>query len=175
MMTPIAGEDIDDPELEESFNQVAAAAQNIDDLYRAGGRKLGEGVHKQWHKLRAAAGASSDDAKKELFALLADHAFVETLQSRCEKQFYKLKQMHKTAIDHLPGTRQDDYRALNVTGAKGTPLELDLPPTIVTSTEKGPYGRHLLSTLPPTIVTSTEKGPYGRHLLSTMTATSAAG
>lgn len=141
--TPIAGDDIDDPDLEESFNDVAAAAQNIDDVFRACGRKLGEGLHKLWFKARVAAGATPSDAKSELFTLLLDDKLLASIEAACEKQFYKKKQEHKTAIDALSDGKREEYRKLNVTGAKGTPLELELPPTMDAVKDRGPYARHL--------------------------------
>lgn len=143
MTTPIAGDDIDNPEAEESFDQVAAAAQNIDDVYRACGRKLGEGLHKLWLKARVAAGATPTQAKSELFALLGDDKLCSSLEDSCEKQFYKKKQQHKTAIDALSDAPREEYHKLNVTGAKGTPLELRLPPLMEAVREQGPYERHL--------------------------------
>ena len=144
METPIAGDDVDDPELEESFEQVAAASENIDDVYRACGRRLGEGLHVQWLKARVAAGATPAQAKAELFALLADDKLWDSLQDACGKRFYEQKQKHKTAIDALSESRRQQYQKLNITGAKGTPLELALPPTMtIAKDEPAAYERHL--------------------------------
>lgn len=143
MTTPIAGEDIDDPLLDESFNEIAAAAQNIDDVYRACGRKLGEGLHKHWLKARVADGATPTQAKSELFALLGDDKLCAAIESACEKRFYEKKQQHKTAIDALSEARREEYRKLNVTGQKSTPLEFELPPTMDVVKEKGPFNGHL--------------------------------
>ncbi|MFZ2114888.1 MAG: DEAD/DEAH box helicase family protein [Solirubrobacteraceae bacterium] len=141
--TPIAGEDVENPELEESFNEVAAATQNIDDIYLTCGRRLGEGLHKLWHKRRVAAGMSSSQAKAELFVLLSDSALFSAVEEACEKQFYKKKQQHKTAIDALSEERRADYRALNLTGATGTPMELELPSTMEAVKGTESYDRHL--------------------------------
>jgi type III restriction enzyme len=141
--TPIAGEDVDDETLEESFNEVVAAAENIDDIYRACGRRLGEGLHKLWLKARVAAGAAPADAKAELYALVADDSLWAGLQEECGKRFYALKQKHKAAIGALSETRRQEYDKLNVTGATGAPLELKLPPSVFAAADKSSYERHL--------------------------------
>jgi type III restriction enzyme len=144
IQTPIAGEeDVDNEALEESFNQVAAAAENIDDVYRTCGRRLGEGLHKQWLKARVAAGATPTDAKAELYALLADGTLWDELQAACSKRFFEKKREHKTAISTLTESRRQEYDKLNITGAKGAPLELILPPTMIIGTDSETYERHL--------------------------------
>jgi type III restriction enzyme len=141
--TPIAGEDIENPELEESFDEVAAATQNIDDIYLTCGRRLGEGLHKLWHRRRVAAGVPSAQAKAELFVLLSDSGLFSAVEEACEKQFYKNKRRHKTAIDALSDERRADYQALNLTGAMGTPMELELPPAMEVVKGNKSYDRHL--------------------------------
>ncbi len=143
METPIAGDDVDDPTLEESFNQVVAAAENVDDVFRACGRRLGEGLHKQWLKARVAAGAMPTEAKAELYALLADDKLWQLLQAECGKRFWEKKRAHKPAISALPESRRQQYDKLNITGAKGTPLELALPPSMIVSKNAASYERHL--------------------------------
>ncbi|MEP7224771.1 MAG: DEAD/DEAH box helicase family protein [Actinomycetota bacterium] len=142
--TPVAGEeDVDNETLEESFNQVVAAAENVDDVYRACGRRLGEGLHKQWLKARVAAGATPTDAKAELYALLADGALWDELQAAAGKRVFEKKQEHKTAISNLTESRRQEYDKLNLTGATGSPLELILPPTMIIGKDSETYERHL--------------------------------
>ena len=143
MEAPIAGEDIDNLTLEESFNTVTAATENVNDVFNDSGRRLGEGLHKLWLKARVAAGASPTEAKAELYALISDNKVWESLQSACSKRFFEKKSEHKTAISALTESRRQQYNKLNVTGAKGTPGELMLPPEVIVAKGDETYKRHL--------------------------------
>jgi type III restriction enzyme len=119
-----AGEDIPD----ESFEAVAAVAENIDDLYTQSGRRLGEGLHAAYLKARVATGkVRPAQAKLELATLLDSDSTVRLMENETGKVFRGVIEKHKAAIRRLPETRRDVYRRLRRQAEKPEPEELELP------------------------------------------------
>jgi type III restriction enzyme len=129
--------------LNESFESVAAVTQNIEDLYDAVGRKLGEGLHAHWVKARVAAGERPTVAKLELHELLSDQALITKLEEVAGKQFQTWAEQHKAAIADLLDGRKETYRKLRRQAAKPEAEELELPQTF--PEQRGPeqYEGHI--------------------------------
>jgi type III restriction enzyme len=91
------------------------AHENIDDLFEAAGRRIGdEGLHKEWWKLRRRAGTDNTVAKLELVALSIDPAVRKHLETTAQKKVQEWLRDHHRAINALPeGQRQiyDEVRA----------------------------------------------------------------
>ena len=66
--------------------KVDIATENVEDLFEAAGRKLGEGIHKAWwrdHVVKSA--ADRERAKLELFALCVDPGVVRRLERKAQE------------------------------------------------------------------------------------------
>lgn len=82
--------------------QVNVAAENIDDLFEATGRKLGEGLHKVWWRDRVRnAPADRDKAKLELFALCVDPDVMRKIENVAQRNVQQWVREHKVAISKL--------------------------------------------------------------------------
>jgi len=140
-----AGGDEEDEEekLNESFETVRAVSQNIEDLYDATGRALGEGLNAHWVKARVAAGEKPVTAKLELHELLSDQAVVTNLENVAGKRFQEWTDQHKAAINKLPEGRSDVYRKLRRQATKPEPEELKLPPTYEEPKGDASYTKHI--------------------------------
>jgi type III restriction enzyme len=65
--------------------KVNISGENVNDLFEATGRKLGEGLHQVWWRARAKAGASDHERTKlELFALCTDQSLVRRLEEQAQ-------------------------------------------------------------------------------------------
>lgn len=82
--------------------ELAISDENIDDLFDATGRALGEGIHKAWWRTRiTSAGVDPERAKLEIFALCADAAVIEAVQSAAQSLTQAWLGAHAASIRSL--------------------------------------------------------------------------
>lgn len=117
--------------IRESTASVPVSPENVEDLFRAAGRKLAEGLHKTYWKARAEADrASIQLAKLELFALVHDERTMRKLEAVAGEQIKVWQTAHKAAINGLPPDRQDGYHEVRRTATRPEAHEMVLPETI---------------------------------------------
>ncbi len=103
--------------ISEQQSLVQVTPQNIDDLFAAAGRRLGDGLHKVYWRARATEdpGVMHRIAKLEVFAL-SQHRQTETaLEALAESAIERLQAAHGADIEALPRDRQDGYRQVRMT------------------------------------------------------------
>ena len=65
--------------------ELAVSEENLDDLFDAAGRVIGEGLHKAWWRSRMTPTRSvPEQAKLEIFGLAANPAVIADLQARAQ-------------------------------------------------------------------------------------------
>jgi type III restriction enzyme len=133
----------EDGELEESFEAVQAVSQNIEDLYDAAGRRLGEGLNAAWLRARVAAGEQPVSAKLELHELLGDQRLLEKLEQVAGERFQQWTERHRAAVSQLPEGAREVYRKLRRQAAAPEPEDLILPQTYIARKGNGRWDRHL--------------------------------
>lgn len=96
--------------------RVDIAAENVDDLFDATGRKLNEGLHKVWWRERVKrAPADREKAKLELFALCVDPDFMRKIDEAAQKTVVQWLKAHRTAfvkLDEAARAAYDEIRNL---------------------------------------------------------------
>jgi len=86
------------------------ASENVDDLFDAAGRKLGEGLHKAWWRERVNDDPSAKDtAKLELFALCTDTDVLKKLGAKAQDTVQTWLRSHASKINGLPEVQQQQY------------------------------------------------------------------
>lgn len=89
--------------------KVNIASENVDDLFEATGRKLNEGLHKDWWRERVkGAPAEREKAKLELFALGTQTDIIGKVEAAAQTLVQKWLKAHGTKV----GALGDDRRAL---------------------------------------------------------------
>lgn len=101
----------------EQQSLVEVTQQNVDDLFSAAGRRLGEGLHKSYWRARAAEDprVMHKIAKLEIFALSQDQETEASLETLAESTIEELQAAHGADIEALPPDRQDGYRQVRIT------------------------------------------------------------
>lgn len=90
------------------------ASENLNDLFEQAGRKLGEGLHKAWWRMRDAEDPSAKKlAKLELIALTLAPNVVKRVEAEAQRTVQDwLETTHKITINVLPEPRQQEYREI---------------------------------------------------------------
>jgi type III restriction enzyme len=121
------------------------AEQNLDDIFDSCGRQLGEGLHVDYVRSRAAAttAPSPTEAKLELFAVLNDTKAAENLEAACQKKFSELYDKHRIAIGDRPDGRREVYRKLIRSARIPEAETLELPPNMFVDKREKKRDKHL--------------------------------
>ena len=118
--------------------------ENIDDIFEAAGRKLGEGMHQAWWRLRVDKGrVAPDRAKLELFALCIDHDVLRAVESAANRLVQKWLKTHTRAIGQLPEGRQQAYNEVRRLAAKPEIVPLTYPDAIEARKRPQTWKQHL--------------------------------
>jgi type III restriction enzyme len=124
--------------------EVEISDENVDDLFDAAGRKLGEGLHKAWWKARVKEEpAAKKKAKLELFALCNDPAVPKKVESKAQETVQRWIKDHKAAIAGLTeGSKQAYDEILRLaTNAELSPLSY--PKSIDVKKAEKTWPKHL--------------------------------
>ncbi len=117
-------------ETTEVTSTVATSAENIDDVFDTAGRKLTDGLHKEyWRERVKAGGIIPAQAKLELHGLVAKPAVMDRLQSVSKQRIKAWLEAHESSIEDLPEGRRQAYDA--VRRLAGEPEKTTLPQTEV--------------------------------------------
>lgn len=124
--------------------QFAISAENVEDVFGAAGRKLGEGLHKAWWKERMAADPKQRvQAKLELSALVADPAVVKRLQAVAQTQTQAWLRRYNEAVKGLPEADRQVYAEIHGQASAPEVVQVTYPDAIDAKREGHAWDRHL--------------------------------
>ena len=111
--------------------ELDVSAENVDDLFDAVGRKLGEGLHKAWWKSRFEEDpATKTKAKLELFALCTDPAVPRRVEATAQQTVQRWLKEHHAAIKGLPEGSEQAYGEVRKLAADPELAPIGYPTTI---------------------------------------------
>jgi type III restriction enzyme len=109
---------------------VEVTQQNVEDLFAAAGRRLGEGLHKTYWRARAEAGDGQDVlrrvAKLEIFALSQDPITQQELEALAEDRIAALQADHGAEAEALAPNLKEGYRQVRLTARDPEPRRLEV-------------------------------------------------
>ena len=124
--------------------EVEISDENIDDLFDAAGRKLGEGLHKAWWKARVREEpAAKKKAKLELFALCNDPAVPKKVESKAQETVQRWCKEHKAAMAALTEGSKQAYDEILQLATDPEPSPLSYPKSIDTKRAEKTWRYHL--------------------------------
>ncbi len=131
-------------ELSESADMLATSSENVDDLFEWAGRKLTEGLHKDYRRSRVLeAGAPSDIAKIEIFNLASDPEVLHRVDKFARQQVSNLLARHESVIERLPEGRKQAYDEVRRLAGEPVKVPLSYPDIIEVRSSKDLRDRHL--------------------------------
>jgi type III restriction enzyme len=125
--------------------QLAVSAENLEDLFDAAGRRLGEGLHKAWWRHRVNEDASvKEKAKLELIALcfLEDDVLVE-IEEQARKLVQDWLHAKKKPIKELTEARRQEYDEIRRLASEPEITTLAYPPEIDAKKGEKKWKKHL--------------------------------
>ncbi len=99
-------------EAEDGGETIQISPENVEDLLDWCGRKLGEGLHKDYWRARRDAGVDSQQAVLELFYLLQDRAAAKALEDAAKTEFDRVWLATRDARRALPSSKIDAYNEI---------------------------------------------------------------
>jgi type III restriction enzyme len=124
--------------------RVDIAAENVEDLFEATGRKLNEGLHKVWWRERVKnAPAERERAKLELFALCVEPDVTPKIERAAQDLVQKWLRTHQTDIAKLEEGKRAEYDEVRNLAASPELSPLVYPATIQARDADGSWQRHL--------------------------------
>lgn len=124
--------------------RVNIAAENVDDLFEATGRKLNEGLHKEWWRARVkAAPGDRDRAKLELFALGTDPSVMAKIEAAAQVLVQKWLKVHAMAIAALGEEQRSLYDEVKYLAADPETTGLAYPSVVQVREGDEPWDKHL--------------------------------
>jgi type III restriction enzyme len=131
-------------ELDAETIELDVSAENVDDLFDAVGRKLGEGLHKAWWKSRFEEDpAMKTTAKLELFALCTDPDVPRRVEATAQQTVQKWLKKHHAAIKGLPEGSQQAYNEVRKLAADPELAPIGYPTTIEEKKAGEAWRKHL--------------------------------
>lgn len=136
----------EDDEQTETF-QLKVSPENIEDLFEATGRKIGEGLHKVWWRQRVEEDpAAKTTAKLELFATCAGtDNFFPRLERTAREMVQRWLTVHAEALSALPDARRQDYEPIYGMAAEPEVVTLRHPEVIEVAKAEKQWMRHLFA------------------------------
>jgi type III restriction enzyme len=124
--------------------RIDMATENLDELFEAAGRKLGEGLHKEWWRSRVTADpAAKTRGKLELIALCLDPDVLKRVETTARNTTQNWLRLHQSTIKRLPEAQRQAYDAIYRTGREPQETTLILPTSIESGKTGSPWTKHL--------------------------------
>jgi type III restriction enzyme len=130
------------PELAATATKATIADENIDDLFAEAGRRLGEGLHKEYLRTRME-GEEARRAKLEVYALVATPTVLDRLERDATEQRIVWTKAHKASFAGLDEQYRQAFRELQGAGAESVAETIEAPPNIEWTKAKKKWKRHL--------------------------------
>jgi type III restriction enzyme len=131
------------PQVAVAAIKAAVADENIDDLFAEAGRRLGEGLHKEYLRVRMDGGVEPRRAKLEVYALVATPTVLERIDTDATEQRTDWTKKHKAAFGRLDEQYRQAFRELQGSGAESVAETIEAPPSIEWTKAKRRWPRHL--------------------------------
>ncbi|MBZ5640260.1 MAG: DEAD/DEAH box helicase family protein [Acidobacteriia bacterium] len=127
--------------------RVDIASENVEDLFEAAGRKLSEGLHKAWWRVRVKGSpADREKAKLELFALCIEPDVMRKLEKVAAERVQKWLKLHWSAIEKLDEASRTIYDEVRSLAADPELTSLIYPATIYSKQADQSWEKHLYVT-----------------------------
>jgi type III restriction enzyme len=124
--------------------EIEAAPENVDDLFRAARRRLREGLRDEYFRHRVKVDdADPDDAKIEAFLLANDGDALSRLESTARSQTEVWLDSHDAAIDALPEGRRQPYEDILGLAAEPEKTKVRPPDTVRSKKSDVTWSKHL--------------------------------
>jgi type III restriction enzyme len=126
--------------------QVPVTPENVDDLFDAAGRKIGDGIHKLYWKDRVANGSPSERMlrKLETFALIGNRDVIIRLEEISKAKLQEwFDQYWGSAINKLSGDRKESYHQIRQTAKDPEEVTLTLRETLQGKKAESKWSNHL--------------------------------
>jgi len=131
------------PEVAATAMKATIANENVDDLFAEAGRRLGEGLHKEYLRTRMDEGEEAKRAKLEVYALVATTSVLDRLEADATEQRTDWTKKYKAAFTGLDEQYRQAFRELQGAGAESVAETIEAPPNIEWTKAKKRWQRHL--------------------------------
>ena len=123
----------------EQFQVVEVTDENVEDLFKAAARKVGEGIEKLYRRARAQEDPSTARriAKLEFFALVTDGEVMRRLESVAEDLIQEWTRSHRLAIEALSPDRREPYRQVWQTASDPVEITMSSMPDSIRGKRQG--------------------------------------
>lgn len=123
--------------------EVAVAQHDIDRQFEQAGKRLGEGLHRQYWRRHA--DRNGIDVKTELMVMVDDTTAMEELEKFAKERFDAIWDEHRFNIADLPDSRRAWYKRLAHASVTPVPEQWRLPDTIDSSVgeESQSFDQHM--------------------------------
>ena len=112
----------------EGTQEVAVSQHDIDRQFEQAGKRLGEGLHRQYWRRHA--DRNSTDVKTELIVMVDDTTAMEALEQFAKDRFDVMWEEHRFNVADLPDARKTWYKRLAHASVTPVPEQWRLPDTI---------------------------------------------
>lgn len=128
---------------DEDTQKVTVAQHDIDRQFEQAGKRLGEGLHRQYWRRHA--DRNTADVKTELIVMVDDATSMEALEQFAKERFDVIWDEHRLDIAVLPDARKTWYKRLAHASVTPVPEQWQLPETIdfSISNDSQPFEQHM--------------------------------
>ena len=128
---------------DEDTQKVTVTQHDIDRQFEQAGKRLGEGLHRQYWRRHA--DRNSTDVKTELMVMVDDTTAMEALEQFAKERFDAIWDEHRFDIADLPDARKTWYKRLAHASVTPVPEQWQLPDTIDFTVSDGsqPFEQHM--------------------------------
>jgi type III restriction enzyme len=116
---------------------------NLDELFAASGRRLGEGLHLAYVKARAGKNVDPSTGKRELLVLVTRPVVTDRLEQSCRGRITEWMNQYQPKISALSEEARSNYSRVRRTALLAEESPLKLPLTIQGSYEGDVWPRHI--------------------------------
>jgi len=116
---------------------------NLDELFAACGRRLGEGLHLAYLKERSEKGIDASAAKREVLSLVARPAVVDRLEAVSLQRIADWMRQYQPAINQLDEDARVNYNRIRRTAQVAEPAPFKPPLTIQGTTSGDSWPKHV--------------------------------
>jgi type III restriction enzyme len=127
-----------------SMVQIDLSPENMEELFEATGRKLTEGLHKEWQKVRVAAEPEAKrTAKRELLALCTEPRLFRDLDVKAQAQVQAWLSQYKMKINKFPESDRLRYDEIKQLASDPEPCNITYPQSVEGKKVETLWERHL--------------------------------
>jgi type III restriction enzyme len=120
------------------------ARENVDDLFDAAGRKLGEGLHKAWWRLRLEKDEElKTEAKLEAVAFSIIPSIIAAIERKAQGTVRDWLDRYRQEINGLPESRQELYNEIRRLAAEPEEIRITYPTSIEIRKDDKLFAKHL--------------------------------